>query len=121
MSGITDPVQALFQAGALASTDLPPNSRHHGVARRSLVRADGTVVPYLARRIIPPAGAFAPVAKHLVVQGDRLDRIAAAALGDPELAWRLCDANGVLRPEELEVPGRRLRITMPAGVPGAGR
>ena len=35
-------------------------------------------------------------------------------------AWRICDANGALRPEELtELIGRRLRITLPEGVPGA--
>ena len=35
------------------------------------------------------------------LQGERLDNIAAAFLGDPELFWRLSDANGAMRPEEL--------------------
>jgi hypothetical protein len=35
------------------------------------------------------------------------------------LSWRLCDANGAMRPDELtETPGRRLRITLPEGIPG---
>jgi hypothetical protein len=59
--------------------------------------------------------------EHEVTQGDRLDNITHRYLGDPEQFWRLCDANGAMRPEELEVPGRRLRITLPDGVPGATR
>ena len=52
-------------------------------------------------------------------RGDRLDNLAAKYFGDPELFWRLCDANGALRPDELiEIIGRRLRITLPLGVPG---
>jgi hypothetical protein len=33
-----------------------------------------------------------------VVQGDRLDNLAARYFGDAELYWRLCDANGAVRP-----------------------
>ena len=52
-------------------------------------------------------------------QGDRIDNLAAKYLGDPQQYWRLCDGNGAVRPDELtETPGRRLRITLPEGVPG---
>ena len=34
-------------------------------------------------------------------QVDRLDVMAAQYLGDPELFWRICDANGAMRPEEF--------------------
>ncbi len=55
----------------------------------------------------------------MVAQGDRLDNIAAKYLGDPEQYWRICDANGAMRPDELiETIGRQLRITLPEGVPG---
>ena len=38
---------------------------------------------------------------------------------DPEQFWRLCDANAAMRPDELtESVGRRLRITLPEGIPG---
>ena len=51
------------------------------------------------------------------MQGDRLDNIAARYLGDPELFWRLCDANVALRPTELtETIGRRILITLPEGM-----
>ena len=55
-------------------------------------------------------------------QGDRLDNLAARYLGDPEQFWRLCDANGAMRPDELtQTSARRLRITLPEGVPGVRR
>ncbi|WP_431284190.1 hypothetical protein ACQW02_05100 [Humitalea sp. 24SJ18S-53] len=119
MSGFTDPVQALFQAGALTHSPFPPNSRYHGLPLRQFVRPDGTTVAHLPRRVIPPTAAFTAIGEHLVVQGDRLDRIAAATIGDAEQFWRLCDANGALAPEELTAtPGRRLRITLAAGMGG---
>ena len=59
-------------------------------------------------------------AKSGTSNGDRLDNLAQRYIGDPEQFWRLCDANGAMRPDELtEVIGRRLRITLPAGLAGA--
>ncbi|MFL5804527.1 MAG: hypothetical protein ACJ8CR_22625 [Roseiflexaceae bacterium] len=43
----------------------------------------------------------------------------AGYLDDPEQFWRICDANRAMRPDELtETVGRRLRITLPEGIPG---
>jgi hypothetical protein len=54
-----------------------------------------------------------------VVAGDRLDNISAIVLGDPELSWRVADANRAMLPRELTaVPGSVLRIALPEGVPG---
>lgn len=118
---MSDPVQALFQAGVLKTTAFPPTSRYHGVATRQRIRSDGTAVVYLSRRFVPAPEAFALLQEHMVVQDDRLDRLAARYLGDPEQFWRICDANGALRPNELtETIGDRLRITLPEGVPGPG-
>ena len=98
----------------------PPNSRYRGVGTATFELHDGRVITYLRRRFVPPPESFAELGEVTVTQGDRLDLIAAAQLGDAELAWRICDANGALRPEELtELIGRRLRITLPEGVPGA--
>ena len=48
-----------------------------------------------------------------------MDLIAANELGDAEAYWRICDANNAMRPEDLASPiGRRLRITLPQGIPG---
>lgn len=109
----------LAQTGASAPR-FPPNSRYHTTPVTALAAPDGSIVAYLQRRFVPPPEHFALLREHLVVQDDRLDRLAAQNLGDPELFWRLCDANGALRPDELtETVGRRLRITLPEGIPGA--
>ena len=72
-----------------------------------------------ALRFAPAPEQLALVNEHSVVSGDRLDNLASTHFGDAELYWRICDANGAVRPDELtETVGRRLRITMPAGVPG---
>lgn len=45
---------------------------------------------------------------------DRPDLLAARAVQQSELFWRICDANGVMDPFELtERSGRKIRILMP--------
>lgn len=75
-------------------------------------------VVYVRRRLLPRLDAHTPVAEHVVQPGERLDHLAARYAGDPTSFWRICDANDVTAPAELEVPGRRVRISMPA--PGGG-
>jgi nucleoid-associated protein YgaU len=116
---MTDPLQALLEAGAIDTSLFPPGSRYRGVPLARLERPGEDAIVYLRRRFVPPPEHFAVVGEHTVVQGDRLDNLAARYLGDPELFWRLCDANGALRPNELiEEIGRRLALTLPEGVPG---
>jgi len=115
---MTTPAQAIFQFAGLRASLFPPNSRYQGIATGSLVTPSGQIVTYLRRRFVPGADLFAVIQQHSVAQGERLDTLAAAFLGDPELFWRLCDANGAMRPEELEVLGRVLSITLPQGIPG---
>ena len=117
---MSDPLQLLLQAGALPSSPFPPTSRYHAVGTATLEQADAAPIVYLRRRFVPPPERFALLQEHSVAQGERLDTVAARYLGDPEQFWRICDANGAIRPDELiETPGRRLRITLPEGVPGA--
>lgn len=98
----------------------PMNSRYQNVETAKLVRADGTEVAYLKRRFVPQPERFALLQEHVVVEGDRLDNITARYLGDPEQFWRVCDANRAMRPDELtQEIGRRLKITLPEGIPGA--
>lgn len=97
----------------------PPSSRYALTPTGTFVRADGTPVTCLKRRFVPPPERFAALHEHVVAQGERLDNIAAQYTGDPEQFWRLCDANRALRPETLtDTIGRRLRITLPEGIPG---
>jgi len=117
---MNDPLQALLQQTGSVTPSFPPSSRYHQtpIARRTM--ADGADVAYLRRRFVPPPERFALLQEHTVTEGERLDHIAAKYLGDPEQFWRLCDANGTVRPDELIEPvGRRIRITLPENIPGA--
>lgn len=96
----------------------PPTSRYHGLGMRVHLDRDGREHVYVARRFVPDPQGFATLGLHVVRIGERLDVIAAHYLDDPEQAWRLCDANRAMHPRDLEEPGRRLRITLPEGIPG---
>jgi hypothetical protein len=114
-----DPLKAFLQPGALQSSVFPITSRYHEILTATLELPDGITIVYLRRRLVPPPERFALLQEHTVTEGDRLDNITARYLGDPEQFWRICDANAAMRPEELmEIIGRRLRITLPEGIPG---
>lgn len=94
-------------------------SRYYNIEQVEFETPDGRKIVYLRRRFVPSADRFALLQEHSVAEGERLDNITAQYLGDPEQFWRLCDANNAVRPEELtETIGRRLRITLPDGIPG---
>lgn len=95
----------------------PPTSRYYLTATTVFEPDDGRHIVYLRRRFVPAPERFATLFEHTVTQGERLDNIAAQYLGDPEQFWRVCDSNGALRPEELLETGRRIRLTLPEGVP----
>ena len=95
-----------------------PTSRYASIPTAT-IEIDGELVPYVTRRFIPLPESFAVIAEHTVSQDERLDHIASNYLGDPELFWRICDANRAGRPAELtETVGRRVLITLPQGVQG---
>jgi nucleoid-associated protein YgaU len=113
-----DPVQAMLAQTSLQTTLFAPTSRYYNLPTTSIVQ-DGHPVAYLTRRFLPQPDRFQVLQQYTVVQGDRLDNISAKFLGDPTLFWRLCDANGAMRPQELtETIGRKLNITMPDGISG---
>jgi hypothetical protein len=115
----TDPVQAMLAQTSLKTTLFAATSRYYGLGTTA-IEQQGRPVAYLLRRFVPQPETFQLLQMHTVVQGDRLDNLAAQYLGDPTLFWRLCDANRAMRPWELTATvGRRLRITMPAGIAGA--
>ncbi len=92
-----------------------PTSRYEAVDTVKMTLDDGRgeprVVSYKRRRLIPPGKTLTTLAEHTVVEGDRLDNLAARYVGDPEQFWRICDANDVLRPAELtEDVGRTIKI-----------
>jgi nucleoid-associated protein YgaU len=82
-------------------------SRYAGVPVRQVTRPDGAVVSVLGIRFIgpTPAGYL-----HTVTAGDRLDLLAHRFYGDADRGWLIADANSELDPQDLLVPGRRIRI-----------
>jgi hypothetical protein len=102
----------------LATTLFPQTSRYYGSEIHRMTLADGRQVAYLGRRFVPPRDRFDLVQEHAVAEGDRADNLAAQYLGDAEQFWRLADANFDMNPFDLTaIPNRRLRITLPEGVP----
>lgn len=95
-----------------------PTSRYVGLEIVK-IDIDGGTHAYVRRRFVPLPERLSIIGEHVVTQGERPDHIAARYFGDPELFWRLADANRAMRPEELtETIGRRLGIALPEGVPG---
>jgi len=97
-----------------------PTSRYFELETAELAAVDETgdprILVYVRRRFVP-ATPSSTLVSHSVSQGERLDHLAARYFGDPTQFWRICDANGVLRPEELvEEPGRRVDIPLPGGL-----
>jgi hypothetical protein len=94
-----------------------PTSRYYDIETvKMTVGGDESarVISYKRRRIIPSGETMTTLVEHTVTQGDRLDNLAARYVGDPEQFWRICDANDVLRPEELtEEIGRIIKIGLP--------
>jgi hypothetical protein len=119
---MSDALQTLLAGLPVEATAFPPNSRYNGFGTLQIQAPDGTAIVYLKRRFIAQPERFAVVGIHIVSAGERLDNITARYVGDPELFWRLADANGVLDPDELtDRLGGQIRITLPEGIPGSGR
>ena len=94
-----------------------PTSRYYEIETAHLRLSDGREIAYKRRRFIPQAADLKPLGRELVQAADRIDLVAARALGDPEQFWRICDANGALDPADMVQLGRRLIVPLPE--PGA--
>ena len=94
-----------------------PKSRYAGCETAVLteVEPDGSQrdIHYVRRRFIGRDEASTVVVEHSVKQGERLDNITARYIGDPAQYWRICDANDVTDPSELEEIGRTIKVTVP--------
>jgi hypothetical protein len=114
----TPNLQSLLQFTGLKASPFPINSRYRGIDTGTLVTPSGDTIVYLRRRFVPAPENLSLIQQVSLKQGDRLDNIAAQYLSDPELFWRICDANRALRPDDLETPGMTLDIALPEGVAG---
>jgi hypothetical protein len=115
-------IQAMMQPGSLTTNLFPVTSRYWGIDTAKLETPTGKTIVYLRRRFVPSPERFALLQEHTVTEGDRLDNITAHYLGDPEQFWRVADANNAMNPTDLvqqpENINRKLRITLPEGIPG---
>jgi hypothetical protein len=112
-------IQKLLAPPGLEATAFPVNSRYHGIGTKEVRTETGKSSVHLKRRIVPPPDSLSLLQQHTVVQGDRLDNLAHKYFGDPELFWRICDANGAIRPRTLtETVSRLVHIAGPEGIPG---
>jgi hypothetical protein len=115
-------MQGVIQPGSLRASLFPINSRYYGIDIATITTPAGKTVIYLRRRFVPSPERFALLQEHMVVEGDRLDNITANYLGDPEQFWRVADANNAMNPVDLVEPpdmiGRKIKITLPEGIPG---
>lgn len=118
---MTDPVQLWIDAGAIPVTPFGPSSRYANVAiGRYQLSASDPAVAYVLRRFIPQLRDIPIGSLHIVRAGDRADLLAAHYLGDPELLWRIVDANSAADVLVLTAtPGDRIAIPLPPGSAGA--
>jgi hypothetical protein len=86
-----------------------------GQATLAVTDPDGSprTIAYARRRFVPPLADAVRVVEHGFAAGERLDTVTARYLGDPTQFWQICDANLVLRPEELEEVGRVVHVALP--------
>ena len=118
---MTDPVQMLIDAGAIPVVPFGPASRYVNVAIGSYqASASDPGVAYVLRRFIPQSRDIPIATYRIVMEGDRVDLLAAHYLGDVELHWRVADANDASDMLELTAtPGQRVAIPLPPGTTGS--
>lgn len=108
----------IFKAGLAGPVPTPAfdqRSRYAALANAPLVHVDerGREIPYVPRRILPRGDSMPTLAELAVGPGERLDLVAARGLGDPELFWRICDANDAMNPFDLVAEcGGHLRVPL---------
>lgn len=93
------------------------NSRYYRIQDASLTFKDREggerKIIYKRRRFVPLVDDTGTLVEHTVTQGERLDNITARYMGDPTQFWKVCDANLILKPDELtDEIGRLIKIAL---------
>jgi hypothetical protein len=97
-----------------------PSSRYSSTGTAFITLPDGRTVAYRLRRFLPKGQSLPLLAEVRAARDERLDLFAHRTIGDPEQFWQICDANDVMRPEELTAgEARLLRIGSPQFPGGA--
>jgi hypothetical protein len=83
--------------------------RYRGCTELTRLDRDGRRVRYLAPRILPLGSTVAQGPPSIVAADEvhRLDLFAYRRLGNPLLAYRICDANDAIDPLTLCAPAGR--------------
>ena len=91
-----------------------PTSRYFNLESATYTNPRGEPIIYKRRRFLPQGENLPLMVEVTITAGDRLDNIAARTLGDPEVFWRIADANNTMNPDELtETPSSSIRIPVP--------
>jgi hypothetical protein len=105
----------------MTTTSFGPNSRYLHVAQVTRTLPDGTVVSYLARRILPAPERHTPLERRRLSGAERPDTLANDGYGDPSLWWRIVDASGEADPADLTgTEGRLVIIPLPLEITDDG-
>ena len=89
-------------------------SRYYSLETAAYTMPDGREVTYVRRRFLPQGDDLQLLTEVSVVEGDRLDLIAARTIGDSLQFWRICDANNAMDPFDLTATaGETLRVPVP--------
>jgi nucleoid-associated protein YgaU len=115
-------LESIIKAAAGTGAPSKPSSRYYGATVEMFTGAGGVQVAYLQPRIVPQPDIYTATMDYVVVDGDRLDALAAKFLGDPLLYWMICDANGADDPDELTAQvGRTIQIPTASAIPPGAR
>jgi hypothetical protein len=82
-------------------------SRYQNVKSYAIAGPSGQTIIALGIRLIPPTPAGF---LHTFTADERLDIVAFNYYRNPEKFWLIADANTEVDPEDLQVPGRQLKI-----------
>jgi len=93
------------------------DSRYADIEDAVLVTPDGREVSYKRRRFLPQGAKLPLLVEVTAREGEHLDLVTARTLGEATQWWRVADANNAMHPEDLETPGRTLRVPLPR-IPG---
>ena len=92
-------------------------SRYALLETATHTRADGQEIRYVRQRFLPRGETVPLHVEVRVDEGDRLDAIAARALGNAELYWQVCDASDAVRPTDLtDEADTLIRIPVPGSI-----
>ena len=89
-------------------------SRYYSLETARHETKDGQAIAYKRRRFLPRGESMPTLVEITVVDGDRLDLIAARTLGSAEHFWQICDKENAMNPRDLtSEPARVLRVPVP--------